>query len=246
MTMRWAVISDVHGNVRALDAVLADVCERNVEAVVNLGDCAYGPFDPHPVMDRLVPLNYPTVKGNEDRLLVDAARGDRSSRTAAFCARHMERHHVEWLAALPLSRTIGNVVLLHGTPTDDAQSLLTAVEPGGARPRTSEEIGALLEDVRTPLVLCGHDHTPRKDRTRLGTVVVNPGSVGCPAYMDDEPYEHVIENGSPHARYAVVTFDAAFVDVDWVVVAYDWDKAAAEAAANGFPDWARWLSTGRA
>src|SRR5947208_17163766 len=69
--MRLAVISDIHGNLRALEAVLADVRARRVDATVNLGDCVAGPLWPRETYTLLMSLGLPTVRGNHDRWLVD-------------------------------------------------------------------------------------------------------------------------------------------------------------------------------
>lgn len=95
------------------------------------------------------------------------------------------------------------------------------------------------------LLLCGHTHIQRAVHLPDGPLIVNPGSVGWPAYDGDEPFPHVIEAGSPHARYAVIddasgTWEAALFAVD-----YPWADAAATAAANGRPEVAQALMTGR-
>ena len=110
--------------------------------------------------------------------------------------------------------------------------------------RSGGEIDALLGSVAQRLVFCGHDHTQRLV-VRGEKLIVNPGSVGCPAYVDDVPADHVVENGSSHARFAVVHPESGFHAVEWVAVPYDAPRAAAEARANGFPDWAMWIATGR-
>jgi hypothetical protein len=76
-------------------------------------------------------------------------------------------------------------------------------------------------------------------------LVVNPGSVGLPAYEGHTPHFYVIENGSPHARYAVIERALAGGDVSQRAVVYDWHAGAARAAAGGRPEWARALRTGR-
>ena len=243
--MKLAVLSDIHGNVRALDAVLANIAGRGITDIVNLGDCAYGPFDPRPVMNRLQELDMPTVSGNEDRILVEEARGVPHSRTATFSATLLDRLHIDWLAALPLTLNVHRAFLFHGIPEDDRQYLLIAVEESGVRPRESKEVEHLLLRQSHPLILCGHDHTPRVLKLDDGQMIVNPGSVGCPAYSDDVPHEHVIENGSPHARYAVVEIGDNIVSTELVSVPYDWEAAAKEAEVNGFPDWSVWIQTGR-
>ena len=69
--MRLAIISDVHGNLRALEAVLTDIRSRGVDATVNLGDCVAGPTWPRECFECLATLDVPTVRGNHDRWIVD-------------------------------------------------------------------------------------------------------------------------------------------------------------------------------
>ena len=76
--------------------------------------------------------------------------------------------------------------------------------------------------------------------------MVNPGSVGLPAYVDDAPIPHVVETGSPDARYALVQKDAAGWRVELITVPYDWRAAGAAARAAGWDAWARYVETGYA
>jgi predicted phosphodiesterase len=244
-----AVLSDIHGNVRALDAVLGEIARRGIRRVVNLGDCLYGPFDPRPAAERLMGLDIPTVSGNEDRVLVGTDSASRTaapplSRVAKFTRARLEPRHFAWLASLPLTTTDGDALLCHGTPTDDTVYLLSRVSAGALAMRSGGEIDALLGSVAQRLVLCGHDHTQRL-AVRGEQVIVNPGSAGCPAYVDDAPEDHVVENGSSHARFAVVHPGSGFHAAEWLAVPYDAPRAAAEARANGFPEWAMWIATGR-
>ena len=79
-----------------------------------------------------------------------------------------------------------------------------------------------------------------------GVLVVNPGSVGLQAYDDDHPLPHVVEVGAPHARWALVERDAGGAwHTQLRATPYDWPAAAARAQANGRPDWAHALATGR-
>ncbi|MDA8015810.1 MAG: metallophosphatase family protein [Thermoanaerobaculia bacterium] len=88
-------------------------------------------------------------------------------------------------------------------------------------------------------------HVARQVRQPDGTLVVNPGSVGLPAYTDDEPFPHAMEAGSPHARYAVLEQQPAGWTVEQYSVAYDWEAAALQAERTGRHDWAGWIRTGR-
>ncbi len=238
-----AVLSDIHGNWRALDAVLADAKRRGIERFVNLGDCLYGPFDPRLVADRLLELEIPTVSGNEDRVLVEGAAGAAVSRTARFTIDRLTRRHLDWVAALPRIVRVDDLVLFHGTPADDAVYLLTQPRDGRLVARPADAVARLLEEIREPAILCGHDHTPAVVRLDEERAIVNPGSVGCPAYADGVPEAHIVETGSSHARYAVVAWDDDDLSVELIPIPYD--AAADEAARNGFPDWAQWVRTGR-
>ena len=80
----------------------------------------------------------------------------------------------------------------------------------------------------------------------MGPMIVNPGSVGLPAFSDDTPFLHVIETGTPHARYAIVERRGARWHVHFRVLEYDWDAAASDAYRDGRSDWAQALATGRA
>ena len=77
-----------------------------------------------------------------------------------------------------------------------------------------------------------------------GTVIVNPGSVGQPAYDDPTPPAHVSETGSPHARYAILNIEADRVDADMIAISYDHLAAARRAEENGGAAWMQFLATG--
>ncbi|MEU4424880.1 metallophosphoesterase family protein [Actinoplanes sp. NPDC024001] len=95
------------------------------------------------------------------------------------------------------------------------------------------------------LVLCGHTHLAGSVRLPDGTLVVNPGSVGWPAYADEVPFAHRMEAGSPHARYAVVDDVSGRWEVSMRSVAYPWERAARFAEGFGRADVAFALRTGR-
>ena len=246
-TNTLAVLSDIHGNIPALEAVLEDVDRRGIHRFINLGDCVYGPLDPAGTADLLMSLGQRTVRGNEDRIIVQEDSKASVPPTLAYTQDQLKGRHLKWLAALPLSATIEpDIFFFHGTPERDDQYLLREVTADGLRDRTPDEFADLLEGIDYPLILCGHDHLPGTMTLPDGRVVVNPGSVGLQAYTDDQPYEHVVSNGSPHARYAVVRRTDSGWSVDHAVVEYDWDSAAETALTNGRDDWAYWLRTGLA
>ena len=117
--------------------------------------------------------------------------------------------------------------------------------PHGTRPATHEEVAERAVGAQAPLVLCGHTHVPRAMQLDDGRLIVNPGSVGLQAYDDDMPYPHRVENGTPHARYALLEKSAAGWAVELLAVPYDWREAARLAARNGWAGWEIALRTGR-
>jgi predicted phosphodiesterase len=243
--MRLAVIADIHGNVAALQTVLADVKTRGAEGIINLGDCVSGPLWPRETMELLQALGLPTVRGNHDRWVAETPR-ERMGASDAFAFDRLTAAQCRVLEDLPALLDLGEgISAVHGTPSDDNQYLLEDIVAGGlalAKPATiAERLGAVSAGV----VLCGHSHQQRIAHGPGGVLIVNPGSVGCPAYADPTPPSpHVSETGSPHARYALLAQEAGRWRVDLVAVAYDWDRASGCAAANGRPDWARALATG--
>lgn len=260
--MTLAVLSDIHGNLPALDAVLADAAAAGATRCVNLGDIVSGPLWPRETAERLMALGLPTIAGNHERQLLRGRAGRRMGASDAHAAADLGDVHWHWLATLPPTlRLEERVLLVHGTPTSDLDYLLEAVLPGfdprdravaGHRGLVAADettvdtrLGEVMRGVPDALVLCGHSHVPRAVALADGRLVVNPGSVGLQAYDDGRPHPHFVENGSPHARYALVTDTAAGWRVELRAVPYDHWAAVRRAEANGRPDWADALRTGR-
>lgn len=243
--MRFAAIADIHGNHLALEAVLADIREQGITEIVNLGDCFSGPLTAGKTADMLLELNAPTVRGNHDRYLVELAPEAMHVSDRAAHSELAERH-LEWLGALPVSIVyLDEVYLCHATPADDNVYWLESVSTDGqVYLKLLEEIEALAAGIDFPLILCGHTHIPRLVRLSDGRLIVNPGSVGCPAYDDDLPYFHKVEAGHPFASYAILEK----IGNTWLPVfrqvAYDHMAMAKLAAQNGREEWASGLATG--
>jgi putative phosphoesterase len=233
-----AIISDIHGNSWAFDAVLADITRRGIREIVNLGDHFYGPLDPHGVAERLLKLNIPSVRGNQDRILIEPEPPDPPP-TLTFTKRCLDRAHLDWIAAQPCTIEYRGVLLCHGSPANDTDYLAEQVTLAGVYLRNAILIANDVAAIEESILACGHTHIPRV--IRCGEkLIINPGSVGLQAYSDDLPYPHSMQTGSPHARYAILS-DAG---VELIALAYDWDAPAAAALANGREDWAHALKTG--
>jgi len=249
--VKLAVLSDIHGNVLALEAVVADARAQGVTRFANLGDTLYGPLWPRETYELLRRLDVAvTVRGNQDRdVFEDPPTGPVDPATRRFVRDAIGPDAIDWLSAFPATAAWGDALVVHGTPDSDTTYLLEDVAAGGASLRAGEAIDGLLKGVAEPLVLCGHSHVARCVRTPAGRIVVNPGSVGLPAYDDAAPLPHAMQAGSPHAAYALVEGAASSpggLTVRHVRVLYDHDRAATRAKENGRDDWAAWLATGRA
>jgi hypothetical protein len=135
---RIAVLADIHGNLRALEAVLADLPRRGADLVVNLGDCLSGPLQPAEVADRLMALGWPTLRGNHDRQLLDRPI-ETMIPSDAFTATRLTAAHRAWLAGLPpVLRPAADVFASPGTPADDLTYALEVVAgPQHLRPATA-------------------------------------------------------------------------------------------------------------
>jgi diadenosine tetraphosphatase ApaH/serine/threonine PP2A family protein phosphatase len=245
MTMRFAAIADVHGNYLALQAVIADVRAQGVDDIVNLGDMASGPLDARRTMDALMALDAVHVLGNHDRYLIDRLPEKMGSWDRPAHAQ-LDARHLDWLRAVPPTQVYRDrVFLCHATPDNDEVYWLETVLPDGTvRMSSLEAIEAAAEGITQPLILCAHTHIARAVRLRDGRMVVNPGSVGCPGYRDIHPFPHVIEAGSPDARYAILEWVGRNWRVTFRHVPYDHEAMAELARRNGQPELAAALATG--
>jgi predicted phosphodiesterase len=242
--MRLAVLSDIHGNLAALEAVVGDLGRRAVDAVVNLGDSLSGPLLPLETAGFLMAQDWVQLAGNHERqiLTLDPQACDPSD---AWARAQLGSAELEWIASLPHCRAWSEEIFLcHGTPARDAEYFLESVEPGRLRLAAEDEIGQRLGDIASAVVLCGHTHVPRMVRTLRGQMLVNPGSVGQPAWDDDQPVYHAVENGAPDARYAIVESCSGGWKAELIAVPYDHRGMAAVARRHGRPDWEHLLRHG--
>jgi predicted phosphodiesterase len=240
-----ALLSDIHGNLPALQQVVADMERRGVERVFNLGDHVSGPLWPKETIQFLMGQDWAHILGNHDRQLVsqDAGQHGPSDR---YAFQHLSETEHSWLRGLPASLELEHQLLLfHGSPSSDSTYLLETIEHGRLRLAAPAEIEERLGRTRLPVLLCGHTHTPRVVELADHTLIVNPGSVGLPAYYDDDfSKPHVMETGSPHARYAILENIERGWRVEMVALEYDHHQAADQARKNGRLDWEMGLRTG--
>jgi predicted phosphodiesterase len=243
--MRIAVISDVHGNLAALEAVLADVRGRGVDLTVNLGDCVTSPLWPKETFEALQSLALPTVRGNHDRWIQEYPH-EKLSPAGRFAQNALTAEQRQALHKLPPSINLGDGILAcHGTPDDDSTYLLEEpLEDGRLGPARREVLKTRLKNAATArVVLCGHSHRQAVVHGPDDCLILNPGSVGCPVFADI-PFAANLEYRSPHARYAILTKRDKSWQVELLALEYDWASASTRALANQRPEWAKALLSG--
>ncbi len=220
--MRVAALYDIHGNLPAVEAVLAAVEAEQPDFIVVGGDVAAGPL-PRPTIERLLALGDRVrfVRGNADRLMVAAFDGapfdphvpPAAQQTDAWAAQQLDRAHRDVLAALPLTLTlpidgIGDVLFCHATPRSDEETL--TVRSSDARWQ------AALAGISQRVVVCGHTHM-QFDRVVGDVRVVNAGSVGMPF-------------GAPGAYWLMLGPQIVLRHT-----MYDLEAAAARIRSSGYP-----------
>ena len=228
--MRLALLSDIHGNLVALEAVLADMDALGpFEAIGIAGDlCEWGP-QPRAVLERVRALDCPVVQGNTDRNVTldkEALRALGKSENAiaglAWTRAQIGAEGVSYLAALPFAWTFAgprgqDVLMVHANPRDQD----THLNPDAS----AEEVAALLDGTMSAVVAFGHLHIPYV-RHVAGRLLVDVASVGFP------------RDGDTRAAYATLAWDNGW-QASIRRVPYDLDKTAAAFRASGIPGSAR-------
>ena len=209
--MRVAALSDIHGNLPALEAVLADVEQVGVDAIVVAGDSVSGPW-PAEVFDRLEEVSARIVRGNADRLEeVQGFDGDQGAWNEERLGSDRLARVAGWPLTLELEvDALGTVLVCHSTPVSD-EPIYTQLTP-------DDEVVATLGPVDAGVLVCGHTHIQYERELSSGLRLVNPGSVGM-------PYE-----GRRGAFWAVLG-----PDVDFRHTEYDVEKAVRAIRALGAP-----------
>lgn len=246
--MRLAVITDIHGNVAALEAALADIAARGIEQVLCLGDIASGMAWPGETVALLQAQGIPCVRGNHDRFVAER-EPEKMGRQDAIAHAHTTPDQRAWLGALPARIDLpGGVLACHGTPDSDVQNLLEEPRGGVFVPSPLAEIRARLgaDGMAARVVLCGHSHRSEVMQVPGGPLVVNPGSLGLPGFRVGKG-EAITrsESRAPHARYAVLHLHEDHApQAELLAIRYDWDAAARRAEEFGSPVWAHMIRTG--
>jgi putative phosphoesterase len=199
--MRVAVLNDVHGNLPALEAVLAEVAAIEVDRIVCGGDVVSGPF-PRESLERLLELEAVFVRGNGDR--DPAAVPPAYQEAGRWVVNQLDPSTLEFLRELPHSASLGGVLYCHGSPRDDNE-ILTRVSP-------DERFRAALAGVEESLVVGGHTHV-QFERDVDGWHFVNAGSVGMPYEGRQGAFWALVDGVEAEFRHTPYAIDAAVVAI---------------------------------
>jgi len=216
--MNVLALYDIHGNVDALEAVLADERAGDADVVLVGGDAVPGPFAEH-TLARLEALTIPVrwIRGNGEREVAEAVGGpepaddDLAARTAAITAAEIGDDAARALGDVPLTLALDGVLYCHASPRRDDE-MLTRISP-------PERWKQALDGVDHELVVAGHTHQ-QDDRTVGGTRFINAGSVGLPYEGDSAARWLWVADGAPELR----------------ATAYDGAGAGRRILAAGWPD----------
>lgn len=213
--MRIAVLSDIHANVQALEAVMSDVVNQGCEHVFCLGDIALAGPQPKEVVDYVMAQNtWTIIQGNTDKMIAQygpevieflEAQYPVMANAIADDVLILDDAHRAYLAQLPpiLSFDVEGctVLLTHGSPRANNEDIL----PG----MPLEIVEEIIEGTTEKLILCGHTHVPCGYQTNTNQTVVNVGSVGRPMTQEPKVCYAIIDfsNGSFEVRHRFVTYD---------------------------------------
>lgn len=245
--MRFALLSDIHGNLPALEAVVADMARRPVDQVLCLGDHLSGPLLPLQTAHYLRQKQaegWLLLAGNHERQILEwtPARGGASD---GFARAQLGQPELDWLRTLrPVHEFSPELLLCHGTPRHDNEFFLESVRHGELLLARPEEIAERRAGRTHAVIAGGHSHVPRCLRQPDGQLLVNPGSVGLQAYIDHEPEFCTMQLGTVDAQYAVLERTPTGWRCEHHHVGYDFEAMARLAERNGQPAWAPWLRRG--
>lgn len=241
--MRLALISDIHGNLAALEAVLAAIEAEPIDQIVCLGDVSATGPQPRAVLQRLRDINCAVVMGNADAELLSPATTDDSTSDdmrrfldmSAWAAAQLDEADRAYLASFQPTVAIdlgeaGRLLCCHGSPRsyDDIIRANTA----------DEDLAPMLAGTEATVQAGGHTHI-RMLRAWQGREIVNPGSVGLAYQFRPDGSVRV----PPWAEYAVLKSDGEAVSIDFWRIPYDRDATVRAMFENGMPH-AEWWAEG--
>jgi putative phosphoesterase len=228
--MRIAVLSDIHANAQALEAVMNDLISQNCEHVFCLGDIVLAGPQPKDVMEYVMAQEgtWTIIQGNTDKMIaqygpdvvefLEAQYPVMANALTDDMNQLDDNHHRVFLANLPpmLSLEVEgcSVLLVHGSPRANNEDILPEMP--------IEQVEEIIKGTQEKLILCGHTHIPCGYQTNSGQTVVNVGSVGRPMTQE------------PRACYAIIDFADGSFEIRHRFVPYDNQLSAKLMSERGF------------
>ena len=226
--MRVAVLSDIHGNMQALEAVVNDIKENECEKILCLGDLAMAGPQPRMVIDFVEKqYNWVVIQGNTDKMIADFSPEIMENTKHNFPVManalvddvyFFEEKRKEFLRNLPAQKELTidgvKILLVHGSPRRNNEDIFPNMP--------LSEIEAMLEGVNADLVFCGHTHMPAGYQTNKRQTVVNVGSVGRPMTKDAK------------SCYVIANFENSGFSIEHRFINYDRELAAKLMQARNF------------
>jgi putative phosphoesterase len=232
--MKIALFSDLHGNDVALRAVLESIRRRGADRIICLGDVAtLGPA-PGFVIDTLRELGCPCIVGNHDAFLIDPALARAYTDVPVvidaidWCVDRLSRDQIDYARTFVPEIEIpidggGKILLFHGSPRSNTEDILATTPP--------DTLDAMLDGRVATVMAGGHTHVQML-RQHRGTLLVNPGSLGC-------PFLEYVGGRMPtilaHAEYAIVDASGGGISVSLERVPLDKGALRASVAASDYP-----------
>jgi putative phosphoesterase len=215
--LRIAALYDIHGNMPALDAVLADV---DADVILVGGDFVAGPW-PAETYERLCSLDGDVrfIRGNADREVVDEEPGRAPPELMEFVRERLPEEAFDFLRTLPLTASVGRVLFCHATPRND-EEIFTRISP-------DERWREALAGVDADVVVCGHTHI--QFERHIGDIrLVNAGSVGMPYEREPGAYWALLDGTGVELRRT------EYVPGDLSVWPGEWPEASPDEATEFF------------
>jgi putative phosphoesterase len=247
--MRVAVISDIHGNLVSLEAVLRVLDSERIDSIVCLGDVAATGPQPHQVIERLRSMRCPVVMGNADAWLLNPspdslAEEDENAKHIVelnlWCSKQLAPTDLDYIRSFPSTHDIAldyNLEMLccHGSPQSNTDRILATIE--------IPVLQAMLSNVTAEIVACGHTHIQML-RRYMNQILINPGSVGLPydviPNLPGMNAEDAQVRNPPWAEYAIISSTNHGLEVDFRRTPIDLDALIHAAVTSGMPDPQWW------
>jgi putative phosphoesterase len=242
----YAIISDVHGNSLALQAVLKDIETRQVDQIINLGDHVFGALEPEVTAGLIRQTPMLCISGNTDREILENLGKAAEKENMELVKSLVSPETISWLKSLPNTAVCDDLFFVcHGTPESDDEYLLEHVTAQGVFVYNDEDLIEKTRHIQQRIILCGHSHVNRVIYLSNGKIIINPGSVGLPAYLGNGEHRFAMESMTPHAKYTIVKVDGEHINIEQIHCTYDWNRASQAAKNNGSDKWSQFLLQGR-